>query len=418
VEDAVVAELLRGGEVRAVDAVYDYYANDLYDYALTLLDPDVAADAVHDALLVSLAWHNKLEARDEFGLWLYALVRNECLRVLRRGGTAADLGAHSSRRVQPYARDDSQRLLREVHELVRHHAFDNREIATLLGVSAHRAQGLCDRSERLFGARRGAGGSRPHAELPPELRTRVLASAQVPSRIAYRGDLAEPRQRNGYPVPLDRLDVYKRARTLRGAGAAAAVLAVIGGAFLVPTSSRHHVVGLLGSSRPASEVGDPLSSTIPPSGVAKPTATPSTKAGTPRWSPVESGQRETAPTGAITGVGGKCMDVGDIAGAFIQIAPCNTDAPTQRWTVGTDGTIRALGKCLHVRNGGTTDGTEIQLQPCKSTPAQEWRPDRKGALKNPNSGRCLEAPTLNASDGTRLVLWKCSGADNQSWNLP
>jgi DNA-directed RNA polymerase specialized sigma24 family protein len=416
VEDAVVAELLRGGEVRAVDAVYDYYANDLYDYALTLLDPENAADALHDALLVSIAWHNKLEARDEFGLWLYALVRNECLRVLRRGGTPAAMGAHSSRRGQPYERDDSQRLLREVHELVRHHAFDTREIATLLGVSAGRAQSLCDRSERLFGARRGAGSSRAHAHLPPELRARVIASAQVPSRIAYRGDLAAPRHRSGYPVPLDRLDTYKRTRTLRLAGAAAAVLAVIGAAFLVPTSSRDHVVGLLGSSRPASEVSDPLG-TLPP-GTVRPSVTPSAKGGTPRWSPVESGQRETAPTGQISGVGGKCMEVGDVAGAFIQIIQCNSNASTQRWTVAADGTIRALGKCLHVRNAGTTDGTEIQLQPCKSTPAQEWRSEKNGALKNPNSGRCLEAPTLNASDGTRLVLWKCSGADNQYWDLP
>jgi len=425
VEDAVVAELLRGGGVRATDAIYDYYAEDLYDYCLTFLDPEIAADALHDALLVAVAWHNRLEARDEFGLWLYALTRNECLRVLRRGGgTPPVAGAHSgenpSRRHYAAEDDSAAGVLREVYDLVHRHAFDTREIATVLGVSVNRAQTLADRSEQqLGGARRviTPANVRPPAPLPPELRGRVLASAQVASRVSYRGDLAAPRFRNGYPVPLDRIDAYRRGRTLKMAGAAAALLLVVGAAFMVPTTSRHNVVDLLGSSRPAAErVSSPIDSLSPSTGTSPSQGAP----GTPRWSPVSPGQNPGVPTGPVSGVGGKCMEVADSGGAngaVVQLFQC-TRRPTQLWSVHPDSTLRAFKKCLHVRNGGVTDGSEIQIQPCDGGAAQQWQHQPNGSLLNPKSGRCLEAPTLNASDSTNLVLWKCSGADNQHWYLP
>jgi DNA-directed RNA polymerase specialized sigma24 family protein len=401
--------------VRAVDAIYDYYADDLYDYCLTFVDPETAADALHDALLVAVAWHNHLEARDQFGLWLYALTRNECLRALRRGQSAA--GAHSQDGAvsRKYPTDTAKAVLREVHHLVHAHAFDAKEIATLLGVSGGRARALCARSDRLFGRRSAPLHGQPRAQLPPELRARVLASAQVPSRVAYRGDLAAPRQRTGYPVQLDRIEAFRRRRTIRTAGIAAAVLAVVGAAFMVPTNSRQNVVGLLNSSRPASDVTDPLGDLT-----GSPKPDPSRSAGTPRWSPVPSDGRTDAATGPISGVGGKCVEVADSVGAngsLIQIMQC-AQTSAQRWTIPTDGTIRAFNKCLHVHDGGTADGTEIELQPCNGSPAQQWsyRPD--GSLRNPKSKRCLEAPTLNASDATKLVLWTCTKTDNQYWQLP
>src|SRR5437016_1346896 len=65
-----------------------------------------------------------------------------------------------------------------------------------------------------------------------------------------------------------------------------------------------------------------------------------------------------AATGAITGFGGKCVDVSganNANGTRVQLWTCNgTNA--QSWTLGTDGTIRALGKCLDVSGGSTTNG--------------------------------------------------------------
>ena len=37
---------------------------------------------------------------------------------------------------------------------------------------------------------------------------------------------------------------------------------------------------------------------------------------------------------------------------------CNGTGAEQ-WTRGTDGTVRALGKCLDVHNGGTKNGTPV-----------------------------------------------------------
>lgn len=424
--------------MRAADAIYDYYAEDLYDYSLTFLDTDAAADALHDALLVSLAWSNRLEARDQFGLWLYALTRNECLRILRRtGGLAAPAGAHCAEHPRGglYSTDDESGydVLREVHDLVHRHAFTVREIATVLGVSPSRAQALRHRAEEQLGGGRHGAGAKPHPRppLPRELRSRVLASANLPSRVTYRGELAAPRLRNGYPVPLDRLEAYRRGRNLKLVGAAAALLLVVGAAFMVPTGSRHNVVGLLGSSRPASGVaGSPVDGiSVPPSrspggsepvGGVKAPGAGAPKAPAPNWEPIPGEEKKAVPTGAISGVGGKCVEAmdGALSAGAVQLFRCSAKAAGQQWTVHEDGTLRTLGKCMQVRNGGTTDGTEIQLQACDGSAAQKWEHRRDGSLYNLQAKRCLEAPTLNASEATQLVIWRCTKGDNQFWTLP
>lgn len=131
-----------------------------------------------------------------------------------------------------------------------------------------------------------------------------------------------------------------------------------------------------------------------------------------------------APTGpregAITGIGGKCVDVsgGNTAdGTQIQMWTCNRTA-AQRWTVHTDDRVRALGKCMDVSGSGTADGTKVQLWHCNGTGAQEWVPQADGALKDPQSGKCLDASGESSADGTRLHLWTCHGGSNQKWLLP
>lgn len=68
---------------------------------------------------------------------------------------------------------------------------------------------------------------------------------------------------------------------------------------------------------------------------------------------------DTASGAAIRGLAGKCVDVAGANpanGTAVQLYDCNGTA-AQQWTVGSDGTIRALGKCLDVTGGGTADGT-------------------------------------------------------------
>ena len=56
----------------------------------------------------------------------------------------------------------------------------------------------------------------------------------------------------------------------------------------------------------------------------------------------------------------KCLDVsngGTADGTKIQLWTCNGTA-AQQWTTSGDGTLRALGKCLDVNNSGTANGTD------------------------------------------------------------
>jgi len=139
------------------------------------------------------------------------------------------------------------------------------------------------------------------------------------------------------------------------------------------------------------------------------------------WSGTQSGGGGgTGGTGQITGLGGKCVDVasGSSAnGTAVQLYDCNGSS-AQQWTVGSDGTIRALGKCLDLASAGTADGTQAQLYDCNGTGAQQWSRGSSSSLVNPASGKCLDATGPSSANGTRLQIWTCTGATNQQWTTP
>lgn len=125
-------------------------------------------------------------------------------------------------------------------------------------------------------------------------------------------------------------------------------------------------------------------------------------------------------TGRITGIGGKCVDVAaanSSNGTPIQITDCNGNA-AQNWTMGSDGTIRALGKCLDVAGGSTADGAPIQLYDCNGSGAQRWTVSGARDIVNPQANKCLDATGNTSANGTRLQLWTCGGGANQKWTTP
>ncbi|MEV0715880.1 glycosyl hydrolase family 18 protein [Asanoa sp. NPDC050611] len=128
----------------------------------------------------------------------------------------------------------------------------------------------------------------------------------------------------------------------------------------------------------------------------------------------------TGRTGRITGLAGKCVDVAAAStanGAAVQLYTCNgTNAQT--WTVGTDGTVRALGKCMDVASGSTANGANVQLWDCNGSGAQVWQGQSNQTLRNPQSNKCLDVRDNNSADGTRLQIWDCFAGANQRWVLP
>ncbi|MEV6932312.1 ricin-type beta-trefoil lectin domain protein [Dactylosporangium sp. NPDC051485] len=144
---------------------------------------------------------------------------------------------------------------------------------------------------------------------------------------------------------------------------------------------------------------------------------PAKTVGTYLWAGADSGTPSTR-TGQITGYGSKCVDVAGASsanGTKIQLYTCN-GSTAQQWTVGTDGTLRALGKCLDVAAASSANGTKVQLYDCNGTAAQQWVAGTDGSLQS--LGKCLDATGPSSADGTQLQIWACSGAANQRWTLP
>ncbi|SDM98445.1 glycoside hydrolase family 16 protein [Streptomyces wuyuanensis] len=125
-------------------------------------------------------------------------------------------------------------------------------------------------------------------------------------------------------------------------------------------------------------------------------------------------------TGALRGLAGKCLDVAGANtanGTSVQLHTCNGSA-AQRWTVGTDGTIRALGKCLDAASAGTADGTRVQLWDCNGTGAQRWAYNASTRdVVNIPANKCLDVRENGTADGTPTQLWTCAGTANQKWTL-
>jgi len=128
---------------------------------------------------------------------------------------------------------------------------------------------------------------------------------------------------------------------------------------------------------------------------------------------------DTATGAAIKGLAGKCVDVNGASsanGTAIQLYDCNGSA-AQQWTVGSDGTIRALGKCLDVASGGTADGSKVQLYDCNGSAAQQWAVSSANDIVNPQANKCLDVTGNTSANGTPLQIWTCSGGANQKWTV-
>uniref|UniRef100_UPI000A3FE426 ricin-type beta-trefoil lectin domain protein n=1 Tax=Streptomyces lushanensis TaxID=1434255 RepID=UPI000A3FE426 len=123
------------------------------------------------------------------------------------------------------------------------------------------------------------------------------------------------------------------------------------------------------------------------------------------------------PVGQITGLGGKCVDVAGASnanGTPVQLYDCN-GSNAQRWTVASDGTLRALGKCLDIVERGTADGALVQLWDCGGGANQQWVVNSARDIVNPQANKCLDVKDRSTANGARLQIWTCTGQTNQKW---
>lgn len=124
-----------------------------------------------------------------------------------------------------------------------------------------------------------------------------------------------------------------------------------------------------------------------------------------------------APGGPITSADGDCLTVNDDH-TYVGIADCS-NADTQTWRVGTDGTLRTQYGCLDVSDHA--NGAQAKVQGCGNSSDQVWQSSSDGKLTNSGSGKCL---SVSGDRGTvknqrsPLIIWDCSDPGVTHWNLP
>jgi RNA polymerase sigma factor (sigma-70 family) len=158
--DSEVVASIVAGEADGLAEAYDRYADPLYRYCQSALgDPGDAADAVQDTFVIAAARLAGLRDPEQLHAWLYAVARNECLRVLGARtapaapaeapevtGDGAEAGDQAERGgLQSLAEDAAAGMNPAEHEIVQLHLWqglDAAEIAAVLGVSRGQAQSL------------------------------------------------------------------------------------------------------------------------------------------------------------------------------------------------------------------------------------------------------------------------------------
>ncbi|MEU1513154.1 ricin-type beta-trefoil lectin domain protein [Streptomyces sp. NPDC005811] len=148
---------------------------------------------------------------------------------------------------------------------------------------------------------------------------------------------------------------------------------------------------------------------------------------TPTYTDVTTGKnagdtagRATKTTGplttgfTLTGGGKLCVEETG-SGAKVEVNTCSSTSTAQKWTIGTDGTVKAAGFCLETAANSTTSGAGVVAEACSTDATQKWRVTSTGTLVNAaKSTLCLTDPSASATTGTQLTATTCGGK-GQTW---
>jgi RNA polymerase sigma factor (sigma-70 family) len=269
--DSEVVASIVAGDPEGLAEAYDRYADPLYKYCRTLLrDPADAADAVQDTFVVAAGRLDGLRDPERLRAWLYAVARNECLRIGRaRSGTSlfaegfdvtddsADVSREAERADLSALFDDAKDGLnpgdREVIELQLRAGLDPREVADVLGVSANHAHSLLSRAREQLETCLGVllvsrAGRDRCAELSALLngwdgRLTILTRKRLHRHIQHCGTCTATRADQLRPAML--LDLTP------GAALSAGAVLSFRGAAGAPEGLRGHTLALAGGHGPA-----------------------------------------------------------------------------------------------------------------------------------------------------------------------
>ncbi len=162
------------GDRAALAAIYDRYADRLYDFCVGMLrDREAAADCVQDVFVTAATKLGQLREAEKLRPWLYAIARSECLATIRgrkREQPTEEVPEMPSLDASPEtlaARADIADLIRDVSgglsdrdrvvlELAYRQGLAGPELADALGVTARNANTLVERLRDTVGRSLGA----------------------------------------------------------------------------------------------------------------------------------------------------------------------------------------------------------------------------------------------------------------------
>ncbi|UHA72572.1 lytic polysaccharide monooxygenase [Paenibacillus sp. 481] len=126
---------------------------------------------------------------------------------------------------------------------------------------------------------------------------------------------------------------------------------------------------------------------------------------------------------------GKALDVfngGTADGTNVQISSVNGSA-AQQWQVWlhSDGSYKLIntgsGKALDVYAAGTADGSNVQIYSDNGTSAQKWsfskHSDGSYKLINTGSGKALDVYAAGTADGSNVQIYTDNGTPAQKWTF-
>ena len=89
----------------------------------------------------------------------------------------------------------------------------------------------------------------------------------------------------------------------------------------------------------------------------------------------------------------------------------------QRWSTTDTGRITINGQCLDAKGAATANGTPVITYACNNGANQRWTVGTDGTIRGVQSGRCLDVKGEATGAGTAVQLYDCHGRSNQRWEL-
>jgi RNA polymerase sigma factor (sigma-70 family) len=164
VDDRTLVEAMARRDPTGLEGAYRRYVDALYAYCRALLrDAEAAADVVHDTFIIASQRATDLRDPQRLRAWLYAIARNECLRVLRARRRSAPLDEAAEPTADPVdpvadvhaaevralVNDAAAGLSegdREVIELSVRHGLSAADVGAVLGVGSNNAHARMSRA--------------------------------------------------------------------------------------------------------------------------------------------------------------------------------------------------------------------------------------------------------------------------------